>query len=154
METFRFRILRPILARFCPEMTHTTTQGVIVRQRRSANVCARRCSLCLRVRMCVQICPKTFRSIPFIKNQSYPKIKMPLTCVGDLLTINFDKTINKNLQLQKFAVPLQQQKRTAPKRPPVGSSLTILTTVRRCGRVLCLQRMGKIVGSQVIRTTR
>ena len=39
---------------------------------------------------------------------------MPLTCVGDLLTIKFDKTITKNLQLQKFAVPLHcQPKRMA-----------------------------------------
>ena len=36
---------------------------------------------------------------------------MPLTYVGDLLTINFDKTINKNLQLQKFAVPLHCQQK-------------------------------------------
>ena len=36
---------------------------------------------------------------------------MPLTCVGDLLTINFDKTITKNLQLQKFAVPLHCQQK-------------------------------------------
>ena len=58
--------------------------------------------------------PKIFRSVLFVKNQSYPKIKMPLTCVGDLLTINFDKTITKNLQLQKFVVPLHcQPKRMA-----------------------------------------
>ena len=35
-------------------------------------------------------------------------------CVGELLTINFDKTITKNLQLQKFAVSLHcQRKRMA-----------------------------------------
>ena len=111
METFQFRILRPVLARSTPEMTHTTTQGVIVRYKRSANVCARRCALCLRVRRCVQMCPKTFRSILFVKNQSQPKIKMPLTYIGGIFTINFDKTITKNLQLQKFAVPLQRQER-------------------------------------------
>lgn len=90
----------------------------------------------------MQIYPKIFRSILFVKNQSQPKIKMPLMYVGYLLTINFDKTIAKNLQLQKFVVPLHcQQKRMAPKRPPVDSSLTILTTVRRYGRVLCLYSM-------------
>ena len=36
---------------------------------------------------------------------------MPLTYVGGLLTINFDKTITKNLQLQKFAVPLRCQQK-------------------------------------------
>ena len=75
---------------------------------------------------------------------------MPLTYIGDLLTINFDKTITKNLQLQKFAVPLHcQQKRMAPKRPPDGSSLTILTTVRRCGRVLCLC-VGEMSNSEML----
>lgn len=64
---------------------------------------------------------------------------MPPTHPGGLFTINFGKLHFFFLQLQKFAVPLHcQQKRTAPKRPPVGSSLTILSTVRRCGGVLCL----------------
>lgn len=55
------------------------------------------------------------------------------------MTINFDKLHLFFLQLQKFAVPLHcQQKRMAPKRPPVDSSLTILSTVRRCEGVLCL----------------
>ena len=36
---------------------------------------------------------------------------MPLTCVGGIFTINFDKTITKNLQLQKFAVPLHCQRK-------------------------------------------
>ena len=36
---------------------------------------------------------------------------MPLTYLGDILTINFDKTITKNLQLQKFAVPLHRQRK-------------------------------------------
>ena len=36
---------------------------------------------------------------------------MPLTHVGYLFTINFDKTITKNLQLQKFAVPLRCQQK-------------------------------------------
>lgn len=107
METFQFRILRPILARSAPEMTHTTAQGVIVRQKRSANVCARRCAFCPRVLICVRtgvqiygaISPKIFRSVLFVKNQSYPKIKMPLTYVGGIFTINFDKTITK-----KFAI--------------------------------------------------
>ena len=74
METFQFRILMPILARFCPEMTHATTQGVIVRYKRSANVCARRCAFCPRVRTGVliygAISPKIFRSVLFVKNQS------------------------------------------------------------------------------------
>ena len=39
---------------------------------------------------------------------------MPLMCVEDLLTINFDKTIIKNLQLLKLAVTLHcQPKRMA-----------------------------------------
>ena len=70
------------------------------------------------------------------------------------------------MQLQKFAVTLHcQQKRMAQKRPPVGSSLIILTTVRRCGGVLylCAGEMpvsemlvayGEIVGSRVVRTIR
>ena len=63
---------------------------------------------------------------------------MPLTCVGDLLTINFDKTITKNLQLQKFAVPLHCHERMAPKRPLMAAiwgalmryELTMLGAVR------------------------
>ena len=56
---------------------------------------------------------------------------MPLMCVGDLLTINFDKTITKNLQLQKFAVPLhRQRKRMAPKRPPDGSDIGSVNEVQ------------------------
>ena len=36
---------------------------------------------------------------------------MPLMYIGGIFTINFDKTITKNLQLQKFAVPLHCQRK-------------------------------------------
>lgn len=76
---------------------------------------------------------------------------MPLTYIGDIFTINFDKTITKNLRLQKLAVPLHcQQKRTAPKRPLMAAiqgalmryELTILGAVR-------LRPLSRIINNKI-----